>query len=245
MIDLRAALRPVWAGTAYYATVEGREPKASSIDPDGRLRDMRSDEEARRWAGERADVLAWLPQSCTVYDLGCGDGKLKHVRPDLRVYGYDPDSEAVAVAKRRGSAIEYYNSTTVDALWCCHVVEHMDDPLTSLANGIANVRPGGLVIVETPDFGGPVALEWNDRFRLLHDPTHVSLFTTESLVRMLRALNVEIEEVAFPGYFGTPLEARRDELLRNTKPIPPGGPWERTVSPPAPGNVVAVRGRKR
>ena len=239
--SLRAALQPVWRGEAYYARVPARPPKPKagerSVDPDGRERDMRSDAEAKRWAGERADVLAWLPhQGCTVYDLGCGDGKLKAARPDLDVIGYDPDTDALRVAYGRGvGAASELGFREADALWCCHVVEHMEGPWLDLAHGIARVRPGGLVIVETPDFGSPVAMEWGGRYRLLDDPTHVSLFTAESLVRMLRALNVEILEVAWPGWFGTPLSERRSELYRSGA----------EVSPPAPGNVVAVRGRKR
>lgn len=250
--SLRAALAPVWRGDAYYAKREGGPP--AEHDPDGRVRSMHSDEEARRWAAERSDILAWLPYGCTVYDLGCGDGKLKHVRPDLRVTGWDPDYAAGEVARKRGcwwaqtignSDDEPFERGPFDALWCCHVVEHMADPLTDLAAGIAAVRPGGLVIVETPDFGSPVALEWGERFRLLHDPTHISLFTAESLMRMLRALNVEILEVAFPGYFGTPLERRCHELRRHTTLHEDGSTSQALVSPPAPGNVVAVRGRKR
>lgn len=234
--DLRTALAPVWAGTAYWARREPVTPLPTT-DPDGRTRDMRSDEEARRWAGERRDVLAWLPQGASVYDLGCGDGKLKVARPDLKVWGFDPDRDASLVATNRGYELDDRDAAAFDALWCCHVVEHMSDPLTGLAVGIGAVRPGGLVIVETPDFGSPVALEWGERFRLLHDPTHISLFTTESLVRMLRALNVEVLEVVFPGYFGSPLQDRRGELARSEP--------RTAMSPPAPGNVVAVRGRKR
>lgn len=246
--NLRAALEPVWRGEAYWARRERGEEltvwrkPGDAIDPDGRLRSMRSDEEALRWANERRDVLAWLPQSCTVYDLGCGDGKLKVARPDLSVIGWDP-SEAIRLAQSRGVVASHPYDTdpaTVDALWCCHVVEHMDEPLADLATALATVRPGGTIIVETPDFGSPVALEWGNAFRLLHDPTHVSLFTSESLIRMLRALNVEVLEVAWPGYFGTPLEERCGELRRDRS-----WPAAPRFSPPAPGNVVAVRGRRR
>jgi SAM-dependent methyltransferase len=253
--DLREMLAPVWRGVAYYAT-RRVEDKAhgvldgSSVDPDGRRRFMRSDDEAARWAAERSDVLAWLPHGCTVYDLGCGDGKLAKARPDLRVYGYDPDEEATIEAHHRGVVlVEPDLDQSVDALWCCHVVEHVHEPLMEIARGLLRVRAGGIVIVETPDFGSPVALEWGERFRLLHDPTHVSLFTSESLVRMLRALNVEIEEVAFPGWFGTPLSERAFQLRggrgSEVHYMSEDPPRVCRLSPPAPGNVVAVRGRKR
>lgn len=262
--DLKAALGPVWRGEVYYAR---REVQAviPTTDPDGRTRDTRSEAEAKRWAGERADVLAWLPEKAIVYDLGCGDGKLKLARPDLRVYGYDPDPTLQRLALTRGCVVTWSaahafslegatplpcsddeNLPIADALWCCHVVEHMETPVDDLREALTLVRSGGTVVVETPDFGSPVALEWGDRFRLLHDPTHVSLFTAESLVRMLRDLGVEVQEVAWPGYFGTPLQERREELWRPIDPYDVAMVKLKTdgVSPPAPGNVVAVRGKK-
>ena len=269
--DLKAALGPVWAGQSYYAkrpcTPEARAAyEQNKVDPDGRVRDMRSMEEVTRWRNERLDIIAWLPESSPVpydtpvkvYDLGCGDGKLKLARPDLRIYGYDPIPELQRMALSRGCVCVWEDTPErmtvpapcentdetpiVDALWSCNAIEHTEDPWASLESALTLVRSGGMVIVETPDFGSPVAMEWGSRYRMLQDPTHISLFTAEGLVRMLRDLGVEVQEVAWPGYFGTPLQERRGELHRRNEI---GPRWEgNDPSPPAPGNVVAVRGRK-
>lgn len=236
MFNLLTAMQPVIRGEAYYAC-RPRGPRKVT-DPDGRERDMRSDDEAALWAQTRSLPLSWLPQNATVLDVGCGPGKLKLARPDLTVWGYEPDLRDMEAAQVRGVLdIADGHASPLDALFCMDVVEHMGDPFGDLARWLTHIRTGGLVIVEAPDFGGPIAQEWGERYRLLDDPDHVSLFTQESLIRMLRDLGVIIDEVAFP-FFGGPYDgvATWDRLSRRDLA---------KSSPPFPGNLVAVRGRKR
>lgn len=246
-MTLRDLMAPVIRGDLYYAT-RPRRP-AAATDPSGVARDMRSDAEAAAWAKRRALPVSWIPEGATVLDVGCGDGKLKVARPDLTVYGYEPNVEDRSRAQARGVlgvdqfADSYEDGNDgcgpfldVDVLFLMDVVEHMTLPGEDLAYWMKWLGPGGLVIVECPDFWSPMAQLYGDRFRLLHDPDHVSLFTTESLVRMLRDLGVMIEDVAFPYYGGVYDTAENARAHLDA---------DREWSPPAPGNMVAVRGRKR
>ena len=240
-MTLRDLMAPVIRGDLFYAT----RPRGARlpVDPDGKARDMRSEAEAAAWAQRRSVPISWIPQAARVLDVGCGDGKLKVARPDLDVVGYEPSDEDREAAQRRGvHTVEASDHAGIyfDVLFCMDVVEHMSDPRGDLAVWMRSLRTGGLVIVECPDFWSPMAQLYGDRYRLLHDPDHVSLFTTESLIRMLRDLGVIVEDVAFPFYGG---------------PFDTAETWERheiahvhsdsTISPASPGNMVAVRGRKR
>jgi len=233
-MTLRDLMAPVIRGDLYYAT-RPRRPKAAT-DPSGVVRDMRSDAEFAAWAMARAVPVSWIPEGATVLDVGCGPGKLKVARPDLTVYGYEPDAEDWTEAVRRGVRAFDVGAAEPDTLFLMDVVEHMEDPRHDVGRWLAAVRKGGLVIVECPDFWCPMAQLYGDRFRLLHDPDHVSLFTAESLVRMLRDLGVMIEDVAFP-FYGGPFDTA--ETWERHEHRPEG------MSPPSPGNMVAVRGRKR
>jgi hypothetical protein len=240
-MTLRELMAPVIRGDMYYATRPRRPPAAT--DPSGVARDMRSDAEAAAWAKRRALPVSWIPEGATVLDVGCGDGKLKLARPDLTVYGHEPNGSAWADAERRGlvpaRAMNMSTGTVwPDTLFLMDVVEHMDDPRGDVERWLGRVRTGALVIVECPDFWCPMAQLYGDRFRLLHDPDHVSLFTAESLVRMLRDLGVMIEDVAFPYYGGVYDTA--ENAARLTCQAHADG-----LSPAAPGNMVCVRGRKR
>lgn len=243
-MTLRDLMAPVLRGDLYYAA-RPRRPRLA-VDPSGVARDMRSDAEFAAWAKARALPVSWIPEGATVLDVGCGPGKLKVARPDLTVYGYEPNEDDAAAAIVRGTIVVDSDAESVgtyatpteraDVLFLMDVVEHMADPKVDVEGWLYHVRPGGLVIVECPDFWCPMAQLYGDRFRLLHDPDHVSLFTAESLVRMLRDLGVMIEDVAYPFFDG---------------PYDTADTWERHelrpehVSPPSPGNMVAVRGRKR
>ncbi len=262
-MTLRDLMAPVLRGDLYHAT-RPRRPKAAT-DPSGVARDMRSDAEFAAWAKARALPVSWIPEGATVLDVGCGPGKLKVARPDLTVYGYEPDESDAAEAKRRGVLMfDAYGighdergvmrtDGLIDAhvLFCMDVVEHMGQPMRDMSGWLSRVPSGCLVIVECPDFWCPMAQLYGDRFRLLHDPDHVSLFTAESLVRMLRDLGVMIEDVAYPYYGGvydTASNAARLTEAAMERPesaalawTPPHG----NLSPAAPGNMVAVRGRKR
>ena len=249
-MTLRDLMAPVIRGDLYYAT-RPRRPKVTvdpsgvtrdTVDPSGVTRDMRSDAEFALWARARALPVSWIPEGATVLDVGCGPGKLKVARPDLDVYGYEPDEEDWKAALARGT-LDWHGSMylpRVDVLFLMDVVEHMAHPREDLERWLAQIGPGRTVIVECPDFWSPMAQLYGDRFRLLHDPDHVSLFTTESLVRMLRDLGVMIEDVAYPyfgGLYDTAENAAKQSAWADTNGIP--------LSPAAPGNMVAVRGRKR
>lgn len=240
-MTLRDLMGPVIRGDLYHA-VRPRRP-AAATDPSGVARDMRGDAEAAAWAKRRAVPVSWIPEGATVLDVGCGDGKLKVARPDLTVYGYEPNVGDSKHARARGT-LDYHGGPKphIDVLFLMDVVEHMAYPRDDVERWLDQVGPGALVIVECPDFWCPMAQLYGDRFRLLHDPDHVSLFTAESLVRMLRDLGVMIEDVAFPYYGGVYDTAENAELLTAERC---GAGVLMHPSPAAPGNMVCVRGRKR
>jgi hypothetical protein len=105
-----------------------------------------------------------------------------------------------------------YPDAWFDVVVLHHVIEHADEPL-ALLRGIARIlRPNGKLVLGTPDFDGAMARRFGDKFRLLHDPTHVSLFTNDSMHRALRDLGFVIERVEYP-FFET-RHFTKENLLR-------------------------------
>lgn len=193
---------------AYWGTV---------TDPDGRVRDRRLERDlaVSDLKAEISAVEKWAANGERVLDVGCGLGfLLSALSPRLERFGVEVSSFACSFANRE-FGLPVFNGTLADALSlglfkpasfdvvvCHHVVEHVDRPLDLMASIEEVVRPGGLLVLGTPDFDGTMARRYGDRYRMLHDPTHVSLFTQESVYRMLRDRGWTVERVDFP-YFET------------------------------------------
>jgi hypothetical protein len=90
--------------------------------------------------------------------------------------------------------------------------------------------------MSTPDFASPCAKRFGDHYRMLHDPTHVSLFTLESMHRFLRDHGFRIDDVRFPF----PERLATAETMERWRRGPVDGEW----SPPWPGNWVTFYASK-
>lgn len=195
----------------YPARVAGEEYWDEKRDPDGRLRDIASEREMRK-----AD-LAYIAEAVNarapgrVVDIGCGLGELlEQIDPRHERIGLDPSEKAVATAAERSGAVTVrgvlepgrFEQASCDTFVAHHVIEHVDDPVAFVRLVHEALRPGGLFVVGTPNFASAAARLFGERFRLLHDPTHVSLFTDDSLMRLLRDSGFRIASVEYP-FFGT------------------------------------------
>jgi 2-polyprenyl-3-methyl-5-hydroxy-6-metoxy-1,4-benzoquinol methylase len=131
-------------------------------------------------------------------DLGCGLGRnLTHL--DGNGVGIDHIEESVATARARGlqafTPEEFATSALAapgrfDSLLCAHVVEHLGggDAVALLEPYLASVKPGGKVILITPQERG---------FR--SDPTHVTFVDFDALDALVRTLGLRPETTrSFP-----------------------------------------------
>lgn len=217
----------------------------TKADPDGVVRDLSTPEERRQKVEDAAEELDEVDVYMGhVVDVGCGVGSLLGILRRDRAnsgepmpIGVEPDEWAATEAMRY-TQCHVVGSTGAlptagfDAALCYHVIEHVEEP-EPFARALHRVLcPGGKLVISTPDFGSPVAKRWGPRFRLLQDPTHISLFDTPGLLGLLEHVGFRVDRVwyPFPERFQTAEVARR---MWQDDP-------ETTISPPAPGNVVSV-----
>jgi SAM-dependent methyltransferase len=101
-----------------------------------------------------------------ILDLGCGKNKVPgSVGVDMcQLPGVDVTHEL--------SRFPYpFETNSVDEIHMNHVLEHLDDTVTVLAELWRISKPGGRVHIRVPHFSGPYA--WKD-------PTHKRCFTSET-----------------------------------------------------------------
>ena len=140
-----------------------------------------------------------------VLDLGCGNGRLlsllrQHGGPEWELAGIDFSEGAVEQCRARGfraraTRVEDFTEEdgTFDAVIMIQILEHLEDPRRTLARVRALLRPGGALILETPNVGGLDYRLFRGRWWApYHFPRHWNLFSTTSLGRLLRETGFEV-----------------------------------------------------
>ncbi len=178
-------------------------------DPDGKIRDRR--EEREQFLEDVANEISFLRSlpPGKVLDVGCGLGfLLSALGEEWEKHGVEVSSYAAEYASRWGrihvgDLVEArYEDRFFDAVVMYHVIEHMPDPLVNLMEVYRVLRRGGRLVLATPDFDSGCARQFGDCYRLLHDRTHISLFDSDSVHRLIRDHGFVIDRVEFP-YFAT------------------------------------------
>lgn len=126
--------------------------------------------------------LALQPGEAVGLDLGCGRGEWLEILSDagLSARGVDLDEGMLTVARNRGLAVEKMDAVTalratpngtLAVVSAFHLIEHLsfDMVLEILAEARRALRPGGIIILETPNPENPLVSLVN--FHL--DPTHI------------------------------------------------------------------------
>ena len=144
-----------------------------------------------RRAAFDASVM-WLPatQGGKVLEIGCGNGALlKHLATlGWQVQGVEPDRNAAKIAIGQnlpvicGELSEHnFLPQSFDAIIMSHVIEHIADPISLLQECRQLLKPGGRLIMLTPNLNA-FGHRWFGRNWLhLDPPRHLNLFTQESM----------------------------------------------------------------
>lgn len=216
-------------------------PWADVIDPDGQRRNRLDESERKQWKQDNRELLAWLREqpAGVLCDIGCGPGWLIQ---EMQWLGWEcigvetaPDAKQHLVRHDIGHvfSLDDLPDDEFDLVVAYHVIEHMEDPIHELGEMRRILKRDGWLVIGTPDFGSPCAERFDNNYRMLHDPTHISLFTNESMHRFLREFGFEISRVEYPF---PQRYATAETFLR----------WNDTsqVSPPWPGNWMTFYCRK-
>lgn len=125
----------------------------------------------------------------SLLDYGCGSGhflKLCRESGFSQIAGYDAYSEDFADA----SVLD----TQYDLVMSQDVLEHVESPREHLETLGKLVRPGGLVIVGTPNASAIDLANPEPRVHTLHQPYHRHIASTDALKKMAADLGWALEE---------------------------------------------------
>lgn len=213
-------------------------------------------ERARPVAGSLTSVL----------DVGCGIGNFVAFagRLGLRATGSDVSAAAVAEARRNGLDVVLADElpakvpdASVDALTLWDVIEHVQAPRPFLESLVPKVRPGGVLLFETPDGAFPVRSALLGLHRLsrgkvdLTGPMyyweHKIYFSESGLRHLLDAVGVDVVHVERQTSVREKMQrefsvkqSKKGRLLRLTWPV-----LEAAFRRAGRGNKLLVVARKR
>jgi SAM-dependent methyltransferase len=144
-----------------------------------------------------------------ILDVGCGSGifldYLKKTLPGADLFGFDLNSDLLNQVASRGFGVlphdfhqddaDFDGGTQFDAICMLQVLEHAVQPLAFLSAFLRLLRPGGLLILTTPNAAGPIR-RFSDALTEL-PPHHLTRWTEQSFRTMLSTHGVIIHIVQF------------------------------------------------
>src|SRR5262249_27591434 len=86
----------------------------------------------------------------------------------------------------------------MDVIVLLDVIEHLPEPYEVLSLCARHLRPGGILLLTTGDFGSATAGVMGAGWRLMTPPQHLWFFTAESINRLASRLGLRVETMGHP-----------------------------------------------
>jgi len=164
--------------------------------------------------GGHAKLLALAGAPGRALDVGCSSGYLaaRLAERGTTVVGLERDPAAAAESRSVCENVLVgdietmplpFEPSSFDLVLCGDVVEHLRDPEAFLARVRPLIRPGGRLVLSTPNVAnwamrlGLFAGRWTYSERGVLDRTHVHLFTRRTLAETLERAGYRVERIDF------------------------------------------------
>lgn len=140
----------------------GKAPKAKAANPQGMISGMFGEQALKRLLGYK--------DAKNILDIGSGSGA--HAELMLNAGRQVTTVSMIKPADHIGDYLCYKAHEKFDAIWACHVLEHMPNPNLFLAKCFRDLRDDGLLAITVPPMkpglvGGHVTL-WTPALVLYH-----------------------------------------------------------------------------
>ena len=158
--------------------------------------------------GELLDRLEPFRQTGRLLDVGCGDGHFLIAARERgwTTYGSEYGEAPRRRAQERGLDVRPApfppapdEVASFDVVAAIEVIEHVADPRDELARVSALLRRGGCLYLTTPNFNSLSRRITGPRWRSIEYPEHLTLFTSDTLDRLLAGAGLSKVEMRTTG----------------------------------------------
>ena len=159
---------------------------------------------------EFARTVQFIRKHCDggrLLELGCAYGFfLQEAKRYFDVAGIELAEDAAAHCRRNGLRVLTGGADdlhmgalgSMDVIVLLDVIEHLAEPHETLALCARHLRPGGIVVLTTGDFGSTLARMAGASWRLMTPPQHLWFFTAASIERLAARLAMRVEALDHP-----------------------------------------------
>lgn len=154
---------------------------------------FRDEQAARRENHTRLRLMQeFVASGGLLLDAGCATGDFLELAKDYySVYGVDISAGAIELAKARLPDIAAYLSSLklenigqtwpkLDAICLWDVIEHVRDPVSVCRTLMSLLKPGGYLLLSTPDMGALSAKVMKQHWAFMIPPLHLGYFSRRS-----------------------------------------------------------------
>ena len=157
-----------------------------------------------RW---RIDLIRKVKPSGKLLEIGCARGDfLRVAREWFDVYGVEPNPEladpASQIAPVHPDIIERTPWSGFDVVASFHVIEHVDSPRSFVRAAAERLKPGGLLVIETPNINSLPFKLLRSRWRQFI-PEHYFFFSPNTMSRLLSEHGLRIESIITIGKYAS------------------------------------------
>jgi SAM-dependent methyltransferase len=190
-------LRALYEGESYFGGGEGDSGYAQYAS-----------QEQEYLATFREDVrrIRELVPTGRLLEVGCGYGYFLKCALDAGydAYGIDLSPEAVAQAQARFPGRVFrglleetpeIQGQAFDVVFASHLIEHLTEPAAFLRAAGRLLRPGGLVVLVTPNIKSLLARFSGSRWVSFKIPEHVSYYDPRTITELLRRSGYEVRAI--------------------------------------------------
>jgi 2-polyprenyl-3-methyl-5-hydroxy-6-metoxy-1,4-benzoquinol methylase len=140
--------------------------------------------------GDYCSAYLWIPKNVRVLDIGCGFGESLgyYTARGCEAYGVEADINIERIAQTFNLNIhvglfksDVYESNFFDYITLDQVIEHAVNPVQMLCDIAQVLKPGGKVILSTPNSRGWGVRAFGRRWINWHTPYHLQHFSEESM----------------------------------------------------------------